>query len=479
MLSKKDKDTARLGTQRIGGLLFEFALPAIIASLFNSLYNVIDTAILGWYVGEVGVAVTTLALPIMTILMACSVIAGIGGNALAAIQLGQGKLKSVEQTLGNTTVLLVIFALVIAVASIVFINPILTVIGTTAELWEPTKAFVQIICVMFVFWSLGMGLNNFLRTAGKPVLSLVATVIGTIACIIFNILFVAVLGMGVAGSAWATIAGQFCGMVPVIYYFAFSKKAAFRLKPMYFRLVGSLVKQILALGLASFAMQIASTAVSIVFNQVATIYGAQDALGAAGALAAIGIAQKACWFVFAFFMGITMGMQPIVGFNFGAQKWDRVIKTLKLSCIWGAIFGTIFLVLSHVFPTEIVQIFGITGELESFAVMALQIYTIFMPLVGFQVVAGSYFQSSGQPVKAAIIELLRQVIFLIPLYLILPHVAWLLHTTPLMAILIATPLSDILSVLVTTFLITKEVIKLCKWRKEAAGNPDTSLQDNS
>lgn len=467
MSSSSDKDTARLGTQRIGGLLFEFSVPAIIASLFNTLYNVIDTAILGWYVGETGVAVTTLALPVMTILMACSMIAGIGGNALAAIQLGQGKLKNVEQTLGNTTMLLVIFAVAIAIASIIFIDPLLTLIGTTKDLWEPTQAFVQIICVMFVFWSLGMGLNNFLRTAGKPMLSLFATVIGTFACIVFNVLFVIVMQMGVVGSAWATVAGQFCGMLPVVYYFAFSKKAAFRLKPMYFRLVGSLVKQILALGLASFAMQVASTAVNVVFNQVATIYGAQDPLGAAGALAAIGIAQKASVLIFAFFVGITMGMQPIIGFNYGAKNWNRVIKTLKLSCIWGAICGAVFLILSHAVPREIVSLFGITGDLEDFAVMALQIYTIFMPLVGFQVVAGSYFQSSGQPLKAAVIELLRQVIFLIPLYLVMPHLAWLLNTSPLMMIVIAVPVSDILSVMVTTFLISKEAIKLTRWRRES------------
>lgn len=467
MSENKNKDTARLGTQSIGGLLFEFAFPAIIATLFGTLYNAIDTAILGWYVGETGVAVTTLAAPIMMILMASSAIAGVGGNALAAIQLGQGKLKNVEQTLGNTTVLLVLFAVVVAVASVIFIDPILIIIGTTPELWDPTKAFVQIIGVMFIFWSLGLGLNNFLRTAGKPVLSLIATVLGTIACIIFNVIFVAWLNLGVAGSAWATIAGQFCGMVPVIYYFAFSKKAAFHLKPEYFRLVGSLVKQILALGLASFAMQFASTIVGIVLNQVATLYGSQDPLGAAGALAGIGIAQKATMFVFAIMIGITMGMQPIIGFNFGAKKWDRVLKTLKWSCLWGAIFGAVFLILANAIPRPIVQLFGVTGGLEDFAITALRIYAIFMPLVGFQVVAGIYFQASGQPLKSAFIELLRQMIFLIPLYFILPPLAPFLHMTPLVSIIVASPVADILSVMVTTFFITKEVIKLRRWRKES------------
>jgi putative MATE family efflux protein len=459
------QSTARLGVDRIGKLLFEFSVPAIVAMVFSILYNVIDTAILGRFVGDDGVAVTTLVLPVMTILTGFSMLAGQGGSALAAIQLGEGKVDRVEKTLGNTAVLLIIMPAIIIVCAFVFIDPILLIIGTNEELWEPTKAFVQIICSLFIFQSLGLGLNNFLRTAGKPTLALITQVFGTLMCVVFNVLFVAVMGFGVPGSAFATVLGQLFCMIPVVWYFIFCKKSPFHLRLANCRLQGRLVAQIMSLGLASFAMQVASTVVGIVLNQMLAIYGPTDSIGETGALSAIGVAQKSTMIVFAFLIGLTAGMQPIVGYNYGARKWDRVIKTLKLACIWGVIFGTIYLVLSHIAPRQIVDIFGVSGDLEEFSVMTLQIYTIFFPLVGFQVVGGSYFQSSGQPVKAAVIELLRQVILLIPMYLIFPHFAGFFGVSPLMMIVIAVPASDILSVLVTSVLVAVEAKKLVALRR--------------
>ncbi len=456
----RPRQTDRLGTDPIGKLLFEFSLPSIISMVFNMMYNVVDTAMLGWFVGEVGVAVTTLALPVMTILMGASMLAGVGGNALAAIQLGQGELRLVERTLGNSAVLLFAISLLVAVGAFVFIDPLLVLIGTTAELWEPTKTFIQIICAFSAFQSLGMGLNNFLRTAGRPTMALATMMLGTAMCVVFNVLFVGVLGWGIAGSAWATVLGQLCGMVPIVWYFSCSRKAPFHLRPAGMAPNLRLMGRICALGMASFAMQAAATVVNIVFNQVVTAYGALDPLGTSGALAAIGVAQKVCSFVFAFMVGLTMGMQPIIGFNYGAKKWGRVYKTLKWACIWGVIFGAVYLALTHAIPRPLVNLFGISGDLESFSVFCLQIYTIFYPLVGYQIVGGSYFQSTGQPLKAAIIELLRQVIFLIPLYLILPHLAGFFGLSPLMMVVIAVPLSDILSVIVTTVLLAKEVRKL-------------------
>ena len=182
------KGTDRLGTERIGRLLLEFSIPAIISMVFNSLYNVVDTAFLGQaFPDGTGVAVTTLALPVMTILMGFSMVAGQGGNALAAIQLGEGRKAQVEKTLGNSAVLLFGLAVLVAVAAVTAIDPILALIGTSNELWEPTKTFVQIICVGFAFQSLGMGLNNFLRTAGKPNLALGTMVFGVLVTVIYSI----------------------------------------------------------------------------------------------------------------------------------------------------------------------------------------------------------------------------------------------------------------------------------------------------
>lgn len=478
----KSREVSRLGTDRIGKLLLEFSIPAIVSMVFNALYNVVDTAVLFHAIGEVGAAVTTVALPIMTILMGFSAIAGQGGNALAAIQLGQKKTNVVEKTLGNSAMLLVGIAVIVALVALFFIDPILRAIGTPDNIWNETKTFVTIICVGFMFQSLGMGLNNFLRTAGKPNLSLAASVLGTVMCVVFNIVFVLVLGFGIAGSAFATLSGQFVGMVPVLWYFIASKKAPFHLrlhccKPD-FRLMG----KILMLGLASFAMQVASTVVSIVFNHVMNIYGATDPIGVEGALAAVGVAQKATMFVFSLLVGLIMGAQPIIGFNYGAKSWQRVLDTLKWGSITGVCIGAAFFVLAHAAPEVIISVFGVQGDLRSFAEMALQIYTVFIPLVGYQIVGSSYFQSSGQPIKAAVLELTRQVIFLIPMYIILPLVLpQIFGITGLMSVIVAVPVSDGLSIIVTTVFVTIEVRKLRRWRDEAkaadriAGSADPAL----
>lgn len=465
------QEVNRLGTERIGKLLLEFSIPAIVSMIFNTLYNVVDTVVLFHAIGEVGAAVTTVALPVMTILMGFSMIAGQGGNALAAIQLGERKVNIVEKTLGNAATLLVVLAAIIAFIGIFFMDPILSVVGTPTDIWAETKTFVTIICVGFVFQSLGMGLNNFLRTAGKPNFALATSVLGTVMCVVFNVLFVLVMGLGIAGSAFATLAGQLVGMIPVVWFFVASKNAPFHLKLSCckpdFRLMG----QILMLGLASFAMQVASTVVGIVFNHVMNIYGSMEPIGAEGALAAVGVAQKATTFVFALLVGLIMGAQPIIGFNYGAKSWQRVLSTLKWASITGVIIGTVFFILAHVVPDVIIGIFGVTDNLKGFAELALQIYTIFIPLVGYQIVGSSYFQSSGQPIKAAVLELTRQVIFLIPMYIILPMVLPpIFGITGLMSVIIAIPVSDALALIVTTVFVVLEVRKLRHWRDYGDGS---------
>ena len=381
-----DQRTDRLGTERIGKLLLEFSIPAIVSMVFNTLYNVIDTAFLGQALPDgSGVAVTTLAFPVMTILMGFSMLAGQGGNALAAIQLGRGQKDQVERTLGNTATLLVGIALVVAIASSLLIDPILAGIGTTDELWGLTKTFIQIICFGFVFQSLGMGLSNFLRTAGRPILALGTMIFGTMMC--------------------------------------------------------------------------------IVLNHVVNLYGSTDPIGTTAALAAIGVAQKAAMFAITPLIGLIMGAQPIIGFNYGAKLWQRVLDTLKWASVVGVCIGGFFFLLAEAIPAPIVELFGVSGELEDFAVYALRVYVIFFAPVGFQIVGSSYFQSSGQPMKAAILELTRQVLFLIPLYLLLPPaLIALCGTTGLEGVIISAPVSDALAVCVTGVFVAREVRKLRRLR---------------
>ncbi len=467
---RKALSTDRLGTNSIFKLLLEFSIPAIIMMTFNALYNIVDSIFLGQAVGDAGIAVTTLAFPVMILLMGLSALAGQGGNALAAIQLGEDKIDEVERTVGNTVLLLIVISAIIAVAGILFIDPILALVGTTPDLHDQARVFVQILMVGFVFQCIGMGANNFLRTEGKPMLALGTSMLGTAVCIVMNFVLVMWMGFGVAGSAFATIIGQGVGGVPVMWYLIRGKDAPFHLKASRmkpdFRLWGT----ILSLGIASFIMQVANAVINTILNQTLAYYGALDPIGASGALAAIGVASRVNGFAFMPAIGVLMGAQTLIGYNYGARKWKRVLKSYWLGVLFATIIITTFFVLIHIIPTQIVQLFGVEGDLEQFCIYALQVMTAVFPLVGFQMMSSNYFQSTGQPLKASLLSLTRQVLFLIPLLILLPMcLPGLIGVTSLQAVCFTYPTADVLSVITTSAFIIPEILKL---RKRAKEEPD-------
>ena len=464
---RKALSTDRLGTKSVLKLLIEFSIPAVVMMTFNALYNIVDSIFLGQAVGEMGIAVTTLAFPIMILLMGLSALAGQGGNALAAIQLGEDKIDAVERTLGNTVFLLLLIAVIIAFAGIVFIDPILAIVGTTPELHDLAKTFVQILMIGFVFQCVGMGANNFLRTEGKPMLALGTSVLGTTVCIIMNFVLVMWLGFGVAGSAVATIVGQGVGGIPVIWYLVRGKDAPFhlklsRMKPD-FRLWGT----ILSLGVASFIMQVANAVINTILNQTLAYYGAMDPVGYARALAAIGVASRVNGFAFMPAVGVLMGAQTLIGYNYGARKWSRVLKSYWLGVLFATTILTAFFVLIHLIPGAIVELFGVEGDLEQFCIYALKVMTVMFPLVGFQMMSGNYFQSTGQPLKASLLSLTRQVLFLIPLLLLMPaFLPTIINVTSLQAICFTYPTADVLSIITTAAFIIPEILKLRRRARE-------------
>ena len=455
----------RLGKERVGKLLVEFSVPAIIMMIFNSLYNIIDTVFLQIAVPGIGAAVTQLAFPVMSILMGCSMVAGIGGNALAAIELGKGNRERVEKIMGNTATLLVIMGVIAAVVGTFLIDPLLVLLGAAGELWEPTKVFLQIVLIGFVFQSLGMGMNNFLRTAGRPNMSLATSVLGTVACLILNALLVLVLGLGIAGSAFATVVGQGIGMVPVILFFAAFKGAPFKLRAQGLVLEPGLAGKILSLGLASFIMQCGTAVVTLVLNHVINKYAASDPIGVTNAFASISIIWKVLGLAYTMVIGITSGAQPILGYNIGANKWDRVLATLKWSCVASAALATVCWVFFEFAPQAVLAPFSVGDDLMDFACMAMRIMAAWLPFVGYQMMGSSYFQSSGQPLKATILELTRQILFLIPLYLFFPPFAMsMLGVSGLTGVLLSVPISDMLAFVTTTYFVVAEVIRLRKLR---------------
>ncbi|MDR0501430.1 MAG: MATE family efflux transporter [Coriobacteriales bacterium] len=461
------KQVNRLGTAKISRLLLEFAIPSIIGLVVNGLYNLVDSIFLGHGVGEVGLATATVAMPTMIFSMAMGVLIGAGGNALAALKLGEGKHDDAEKVLGNAFTLTVVAAVVCMLLVNVFMDPVLRISGATEVTWEHAHTFVRIISFGFILQFFGMGFNNFIRTAGDPNRALYTMVAGTVLCIILNYLFVIVFKWGIAGSAWATVIGQALSAGLVLWYFAFSRKAPFKLKRKHLPIVPRLVGSIFALGSASFVLQIAAAILNLILNNQLVYYGGLDPIGAEGAQAAIGVVQRVAMFAFFPILGVAMAAAPLFGYNYGAQNFVRVRSAILLSMAWVAAIGVFFWILIHLFPEQICIIFGIKDELLLFTIDALKVQVFFMPLVGLQVVAANYFQSSGQPLKSMFLSLTRQLLYLIPLLYLLPLLATHLNVpglsamdSPLEGLYYAFPIADILSIVTAGTLMLLEFRKL-------------------
>lgn len=457
----------RMGTASIPKLIVEFAVPSILGMLVNGAYNVIDSIFLGQAMGELGLSTATVAMPIMTVFMALAMLVGNGGNALAALRMGEGQPKEAERSLGNTVTLSIVLWLIVAVVVHVpaCIDGVLGVSGATAENWESSKAFIQIISMGFIFQIIGMGVNNFIRTAGAPNRALGTMIVGAVACTVFNFLFVMVLGWGVQGSALATIAGQAVSCGCVLWYFTLTKNVPMRLHRAGMALRGRTVRMILALGLASFATQAGMAVVNFVLNNLLNLYGAQTALGADGALASIGVVTRVAMFSVLPLIGVAIAVQPLLGFNYGAHLFARVRKTLWCGSIGATGIAVVLWALVHLFPDQIVGFFGITEDgLSDFTVFALKVQLFMLPFIGFQIVGANYFQATGQPAKSVFLSLTRQILFLIPLLIVLPMVMPRLmpQFTGLDALYFATPMADFLAIFTTAVFIVLELKRLHK-----------------
>lgn len=473
----------RLGTGSISKLLLEFALPAIIGVVINGLYNIIDAIFLGHGVGALGLAATTVAFPTMVILMAFSMLVGMGGNALAAIKLGEGKLQETEKILGNSLVLLVFAGIVVGAIGIFAVDPLLRVSGATDEVMDYSRTFLRIICAGFIFQGIGYGINNFIRTAGEPNTALGTMIIGAVVCIALNYLFVLRLHFGVAGSAMATICGQAVSAVVVIRFFL-SKKASFKLRACNLKLDGRLARKILLLGLAPFALQLSAALVNIVLNNVVVIYGAMNIIGSEGGLAAVGVIGKVAMLAVFPVIGVSMGAQPLLGYNYGARNIRRVKKTFGVAVLWATVIITLLTLLIQIFPVVVSGFFGIGQDLMDFTATALRIYTITLPIVGFQIIGSNYFQATGQPFKSMFLSLTRQLIFLIPLLYFLPQVLPSFFTAidGLLAVFCAAPCSDLLATVTTLIFVIVENRRLNRMLDEAdnrgeGGGSGSGLQE--
>ncbi len=408
-----------MGYEPVGKLLKKFAVPSVIAMLVNSIYNIVDQIFIGQGVGYLGNAATTVALPITTIALAVAMLIGAGGNAFAAIKLGEQKKDVAERTLGTVFFTMIIIGILMAVFGLIFLVPMLNLFGATENNLQYAIDYASIILIGIPFVLCGVGGSNFARTDGSPKIAMVSMVVGAVMNTILDPIFIFVFHWGVKGAAIATIMGQIATAIIIMRYFV--KSGNMRFKKEYLRFDFPLLKASIALGVSSCITQVSSVFLQIVLNNSLVKYGNMTDVGGDIALSAMGIVMKVSMILIAINIGIGTGAQPILGYNKGAGNYSRIQKTYILAAGVSTIVSVAGWVACVAFPQYIIAIFGNeNAQFTSFAVMCLRIYMFGIFTSGFQMVTTSYFQATGQALKASVLSMLRQLIVLIPLILVLP-----------------------------------------------------------
>jgi putative MATE family efflux protein len=405
-----------MGTAPVSRLLFEFSVPAIVGMLVGTIYNIVDRIYVGQGVDPLGIAGITVAMPLMMLPMAFSMLIGIGANSLFAIRQGEGRQNEVEKIMGHAFALLFLIPLASILILLVFMDYILLELLDTSEAVFPyAKTYLQIILYGGVINAMGPGINHFIRSDGRPRISMLTQILGAVTNIILDPIFIFVLDWGIAGAAWATVISQFVSFCWVMFYWN-SRWTKLRFRPRYMRLEWGLCFKIIAIGFAPFAMQVAMSFVNILLNRSLFAYGGDIAVSA------IGIVYSILMIIFMPLQGLTTGAQPIIGYNYGAKKYDRVRQTYKLAVLAGTAAVTAGFIILQVFPGIFIRIFrNEEGELLDMGTRALRICTLLLPVLGFQMNTGNFFQSIGKAVQGTLLSLSRQILFYIPLLMTLPR----------------------------------------------------------
>jgi len=440
---------------KIGSLLWKFSLPAIIGMLVHSLYNIVDRIFVGRGVGDIAIAATTVAFPIMLIMMGVSILIGIGTTALISLRLGEQKKEEAEKVTGNGIAMMIILPLLLTVGYLSFAEPVLKIFGASDEVLPYALDFTHIIMLGSIFGSISMGMNNFIRAEGNPTYAMMTQITGAVINVILNYIFIFKLGLGIKGSALATISGQGISALLVLYYYL-SGRSLIKIRPANFRLRLPILISIVTIGFAPFAMQIANSVQQTILNNALVAYGGDMALSA------LGIMMSISTLLFMPLIGISQGAQPLIGYNYGARQYDRVRETLRKAVIAGTCICLVFYLVIHIWPGQIVGLFSKNNiTLTQMTSRAMLIYFAMLPVLAFQILCSTYFQAVGKALQSTILSLSRQVLLFIPLLLILPHF-WGID-----GIWRTAPIADALSVILTASIIYLEMKNL---PRRAAGS---------
>ena len=405
--------TLQLGTRPVGKLLLQYAMPAIVAMTAASLYNIVDSIFIGQGVGPLAISGLAITFPFMNLSTAFGAAVGVGASTFISMKLGQKDYKTAESILGNTVTLNLIIGIAFSVVCLLFLDPILKFFGASEATLPYARDYMVIILVGNVFSHMYFGMNAVLRAAGKPRQAMYATIVTVVMNTMLDYVFIMLFGWGIQGAAYATVLAQVMALIWQLRIFS-NRQELLHFERGIYRLRSDLVRNIIGVGISPFAMNVCACVVVIFINQQLVRYGSDLDVGA------YGIANKVSFVFLMFVLGVNQGMQPIVGYNYGAQKIDRMIHVVKLSIIAATLIMTTGWLIAMFMPYYCARLFTKDPTLIQLGMKAIRISMVLFPLIGSQMVITFFFQSIGKVRVSIFLSLSRQLIFLLPALAVFP-----------------------------------------------------------
>lgn len=466
-----EKEENILGKERIGKLIRKFSVPCIISLLVNSLYNMVDQIFIGWGVGYLGNGATNIVFPLTMVCLAFALMFGDGTSAYLSLRLGENKQKEAGKGVGNGIAISIIVAVLFCAITLIFLPQILNLFGCTEALKTYAIAYGYIIGIGLPFMMIGTTLNSIIRADGNPKYAMTSMVTGAVLNIILDPIFIFVFKMGVEGAAIATVMSQIVTFAMNIMYI--KKFKSIKIGKEEFKLKLGIVQKVSALGISSFITQISIVFVIAVENNLLGKYGANSKFGSEIPITVLGIVMKISQILNSIVIGIAAGSQPILGYNYGAGKFDRVKQTLKIVLETSIIISLVAFILFQTIPDKLIMAFGSGDELYmEFACISFRIYLMLCICNGIQIPAGIFFQAIGKSTKSAILSLSRQILFLIPAMVVLGGLFGI------KGFLYSGPFADGLAFVIAGLLLIIEIKHLGKTKVNSQALADDTLEDN-
>lgn len=452
-----------LADTNIGALLFRLSVPAFIGMATQALYNIVDAIYVGRGVGKLALAAISVTMPIQMFILAIGILVGIGSASIISRALGARNIERAERALGSAMFIVLAFGVLFAVFGRIYLKPLLVLFGASPDIMKLSSDYIGVILMGNTWFSFAVAFNNIIRSEGRAKIAMVTMLISAGLNIILDPIFIFALHMGVKGAAIATVLSQAAMAVWVLIYFIQGRGDA-RLRLRYLLPDLSILGEIFAIGSSAFAQQIGGIFLTIILNRTL------QSLGGSTSLAAFGVVNRIIMFTFMPIFGLSQGLQPVAGFNYGAQRYHLTKKALDLAIIYASVFTTLSFIVLQLLAPMFIGVFTTDADLIAQSAFALRIMTLALPVIGFQIVGSTIFQAIGKPIPSLILTLSRQIIILLPLIAILPR---FFH---LGGVWMSYPIADVLSAVVTALILGRQVRqfnRLIEERKELELHPES------